>query len=342
MQRDVRGEIIAALLLLLLLAVVGLSAILLATVNNTMSTGTPSSVVSHSVTVITTLDEGTQSITQQITVTPLPTESVTEVTETSSETATQSVTPSAVPTETPTPQPSVTVRASATQTATPTEAPARTKATATDKPTVARPSSTPQTPTPTPTAATATDDATTVDCGRPGGWTTYTVQRGNTLFSIAQAVGSSVGELRLTNCIRNADRIHAGQVLFVPRAPNGPVKTGVPQYTHLPSMPSLGRVGCSQAQSTIRAPRPGQRLSGTFEIYGSATIENFQYYKIEVRPDFADVYNFYSRSETPVENGFLGHINAELFDDGVYWLRVVAVDETSNYAEPCVVPVIFD
>ena len=50
-------------------------------------------------------------------------------------------------------------------------------------------------------------------------WPIYVVQRGDTLFSIAQQTGSTVGELVLANCISNPNRIVVGQELRVPRLP---------------------------------------------------------------------------------------------------------------------------
>lgn len=83
-------------------------------------------------------------------------------------------------------------------------------------------------------------------CGAPSNWVTYLVQPGDTLFSIALRVDSSVSQLRLANCL-NSDTIHTGQMLYVPRqpiqpttppptkAPKPPTKTTVPQPTSTPT-----------------------------------------------------------------------------------------------------------
>lgn len=57
------------------------------------------------------------------------------------------------------------------------------------------------------------------DCvvSQPAGWTTYTIRAGDTLSSIAQRSGSSISELALVNCIREARFIVVGATLFVPR-----------------------------------------------------------------------------------------------------------------------------
>jgi hypothetical protein len=47
-------------------------------------------------------------------------------------------------------------------------------------------------------------------------WPSYHVRPGDTLFSLASAIGSSVTELVSANCL-TSDYIYAGQVLYVPR-----------------------------------------------------------------------------------------------------------------------------
>ena len=55
-------------------------------------------------------------------------------------------------------------------------------------------------------------------CGRPSGWVAYLVQRGDTLFSLAGRVGTTVPALKQANCLGN-DNILAGATLWVPRLP---------------------------------------------------------------------------------------------------------------------------
>lgn len=63
-------------------------------------------------------------------------------------------------------------------------------------------------PVPTPTS---------VPCGPPPGWVRYTVQPGNTLFSLSQAFGVSVSQLQRANCMPYSQTtINAGQSIWVP------------------------------------------------------------------------------------------------------------------------------
>lgn len=54
------------------------------------------------------------------------------------------------------------------------------------------------------------------DCPMPDGWTTYTVQRGDSLYRIAQNYDSDVPTLQAANCIIEARYIEVGQVIAVP------------------------------------------------------------------------------------------------------------------------------
>ncbi|MEO1439191.1 MAG: LysM peptidoglycan-binding domain-containing protein [Chloroflexota bacterium] len=54
------------------------------------------------------------------------------------------------------------------------------------------------------------------DCALPSGWTTYTVQRGDSLFAIAQEYDSDVDTMQQANCLVDPRYIEVGQVLAVP------------------------------------------------------------------------------------------------------------------------------
>jgi LysM repeat protein len=56
----------------------------------------------------------------------------------------------------------------------------------------------------------------------PAGWSYRIVQQGETLFSIAQQTGASVGALAQANCIADPNRIFAGQAICAPPVINPP------------------------------------------------------------------------------------------------------------------------
>lgn len=72
-------------------------------------------------------------------------------------------------------------------------------------------------------------------CTTRADWTsTYTIARGDTLYTIAQRYGVSVTDLAQGNCITNTNLIYAGQVLRVPGA-----TTGQPLMVRLPNATSV-------------------------------------------------------------------------------------------------------
>lgn len=368
MQRNVQGEVITAVILVLVLVSVGLGALLLSQVNvDAVDQATESAqVVTVTPTELLVDSNVGDPITQEMIVSPLitliPTSLVTPVRLTKEPIATPSHTRTATPSDT------ATVSASPTQTATPTpqpptetitptftELPTETE-TATATPAILPSETTDPSPSPTrtvapsatPTVITLTPSETPIPtalrCTRPNGWATYTVQPHDTLYAISRVVGSTVGELIDVNCIPDADTIDAGQVLFVPKAPIAPVRTGVPNVPAAGSVVEFLPDGCTDNRSRIVSPIANQRLTGIFNVRGTAFLppEQFQYYKLEVRPSFTNIYNFYSQSQTVVQDGILGQINPDLFDPGLYWVRVTVVDITGNFIAPCSVPVIFE
>ncbi|MDQ7024508.1 MAG: LysM peptidoglycan-binding domain-containing protein [Anaerolineae bacterium] len=196
------------------------------------------------------------------------------------------------------------------------------------------------TPPATPTVA-QRDDATRTPstCRLPQGWREYRVESGNTLFAIALATGSTVDELRYINCIEDIDNITTDDVIFVPRLPVRPVST----IESASARQGLNRIGCTDSRIQITSPISVQRLSGTFTVYGTADRDDFLYYKIEIRPDWATIYNFYLDSSLPVNNGVLGTINAELFDNGLHWILLTVVNQRAEIpaGATCEIPVIF-
>jgi hypothetical protein len=68
---------------------------------------------------------------------------------------------------------------------------------------------------------------TPIPCGPPAGWIRYTVQAGNTMYSLSQAYGVSITQLQFANCmLTNQYSLSTGQSLWVPN-----VATRTPRAT---------------------------------------------------------------------------------------------------------------
>ncbi len=248
------------------------------------------------------------------TFTPLPTNTLIPT-----YTPTASYTPSDTPTTTPTDTP--------TETLTPSDTPTDT-ATPTDTPT--------ETWTPLPTIFVPTYIPTVfipTECARRTNWVAYTVQPGDTLFSLSQRAGISLADLQAANCLANPSQIIAGQILVLP--PNGSL---LPTPGLATGSPGDGNAyTCFNPAARITAPAPGTPINGGFAIRGSANIPNFQFYKLEVRADAAQSYVTFFTSTKPVTtDSELGTLNANAFPPGLYWIQLVVVDNTGNYPiAPC-------
>lgn len=89
------------------------------------------------------------------------------------------------------------------------------------------------TPTSTDTPIPSTDTPT--PCSPPTDWVAYTVQSGDTLYSLAQKTNTTVDEIQRANCMAGATTIIVGQVLYLPILP--PTNTPVPP-TNTPLPPT--------------------------------------------------------------------------------------------------------
>lgn len=70
-------------------------------------------------------------------------------------------------------------------------------------------------PSVTPLPIVQTQDA-GASCTIPPGWSTYVIQVGDSLTTIASQIGSTVDALRDGNCLPNADQIFVGQTIYLP------------------------------------------------------------------------------------------------------------------------------
>jgi hypothetical protein len=73
------------------------------------------------------------------------------------------------------------------------------------------------------------------------------------------------------------------------------------------------------------------------QIIGSANISDFWYYKFEFRGTSFGDWTFIQRFDTSINGGILGAWDTRSVPSGDYEFRLVVVDKTGNYPEPCVV-----
>jgi hypothetical protein len=186
---------------------------------------------------------------------------------------------------------------------------------------------------------------TRVFCIAPFGWRLYEVEPGDTLVSLARAVGSAAFDIQVANCLGSSGAVAPGDVIYLPRLPGEPVQTVMPgqSTTDSAGVGDLQAVGCSNPDALIVSPQAGGRAAGRVTVTGTAAGRNFGYYLLEVRSDFVTVYTQYLRGAVSVLGGELGTIDSSVFPPGIYWIRLSVFDQSGGInTARCAIPVYFD
>ena len=128
--------------------------------------------------------------------------------------------------------------------------------------------------------------------------------------------------------------------LVRPTQPVRPTDTPEAVGTEVPQVQALV---CPNPNVRITSPGMNQIVQGNVTVRGTAAHSAFDYYKIEVGPganprdnEWAVVGQLYDQ---PVDNGVLATFNSGAYPAGTYTLRLVVVDQTGNFPEPCRVTV---
>ena len=100
-----------------------------------------------------------------------------------------------------------------------------------------------------------------------------------------------------------------------------------------------GMSGCVPEQIMITFPEPGDEISGTIEIAGTANVPNFGFYKYEVARLGTQDWATISAGREPKTNEALGTWNTSSSTNGDYFLRLVITDNVGVALEPCVIAV---
>ena len=125
------------------------------------------------------------------------------------------------------------------------------------------------------------------------------------------------------------------------------VASGVPptsEPTAVPARPA----SCPDPNVQVTAPQDGAVLSGPFQVYGTASIENFSFYKFVLN---GPATNFQDQTagdvyKTPVVSNYLGTLEDPLVavllqSPGTYRFSLVAVNNEGNEAPHCVIALQF-
>lgn len=92
---------------------------------------------------------------------------------------------------------------------------------------------------------------------------------------------------------------------------------------------------CPNPGVRISEPGTGATVSGVIQMIGSANIPDFWYYKFEFKGNGFGDWTFIQRFDTAISGGILGAWDTRSVPSGDYEFRLVVVDKTGNYPEPC-------
>jgi hypothetical protein len=120
-----------------------------------------------------------------------------------------------------------------------------------------------------------------------------------------------------------------------PTAPSAPV---LPTPVPTPA-PVVSAAACADGRVLITSPGNGEVVSGMVAVAGTATHEQFQYYKVEYAPAGSESFNYLEGGNSPVVNGALITFNTAILANGTWTLRLIVVDQTGNFPPPCQVTV---
>ncbi|MFQ5594244.1 MAG: LysM peptidoglycan-binding domain-containing protein [Anaerolineae bacterium] len=187
------------------------------------------------------------------------------------------------------------------------------------------------------------------------GASVYVVRPGDTMYSIAARYGTTVWALAQANNLSNPNWIFAGQKLVIPGGYAG-YPAPQPGYAHHPVVvkkvvvvhqepPPLRPAVCNES-TKITYPLEGETLDGlgTQFVTGTASIDDFQFYKLEFGFGAApiDLFSLDEVQTKPVVNGILGSWNTGALPEGTYTLRLTVVDNSGQFPPPCDVVVNVD
>ncbi len=125
--------------------------------------------------------------------------------------------------------------------------------------------------------------------------------------------------------------------------PTRPVRpTATSEVISTPT-PEVRPPSCSNPNVRIVSPGVNQVVRGDFQVRGTASIPDFDYYKVEVGSGASPGDGAWTvvgeLHHSPVIDGVLATFNSGSYAPGTYTLRLVVVKRDGNFPEPCRVTV---
>ena len=96
---------------------------------------------------------------------------------------------------------------------------------------------------------------------------------------------------------------------------------------------------CNPGQLQITSPQSGEEVQDVVEIYGTASITNFGFYKFEMAAVNDLTWLTVQAGDVPVQEDLLGNWDTSRLVAGEYFLRLIITDNQGNASQPCTIRV---
>jgi hypothetical protein len=103
--------------------------------------------------------------------------------------------------------------------------------------------------------------------------------------------------------------------------------------------PLVTAPACADNRAVLIRPGQNEVVSGVVNIIGTATHDNFQYFKVEYAPGGTEGFVYLGGTNSPVVGNVLASFDTRALTNGVWTLRLTVVDQTGNWPTPCQVTI---
>lgn len=102
-----------------------------------------------------------------------------------------------------------------------------------------------------------------------------------------------------------------------------------------PTVEPAGSEGCIPGQVMLSSPQDGSEVSEVITLTGTAQVQNFGFYKYEVKRPGDPVWLTIQAGRETVVDGEIGQWDTRTLPTGEYLLRLVVTDNQGNSLSPC-------
>jgi hypothetical protein len=106
-----------------------------------------------------------------------------------------------------------------------------------------------------------------------------------------------------------------------------------------PTVEPAGGEGCVPGQVMFTSPDDGAEVTEVITLTGTADLQNFGFYKYEVKRPGDPIWLTIQAGRNPVVDGALGQWDTRTLSTGEYLLRLVVTDNQGNSPSPCTIKV---